>query len=110
MTTEEDEAYKRNQAEAYCNHIRGLRHRKDVAEMDVAEAEQTLDGLGAVRYDREGGKTYVYLIKGSGEKKTYQRRQVTTGLSDGINIEVKSGLSPKDRVRGRKVVAEDKEQ
>ena len=59
MTTEEDEAYKRNQAEAYCNHIRGLRHRKDVAEMDVAEAEQTLDGLGAVRYDREGGKTYV---------------------------------------------------
>ena len=59
MTTEEDEAYKRNQAEAYCNHIRGLRHRMDVAEMDVAEAEQTLDGLGAVRYDLEGGKTYV---------------------------------------------------
>ena len=52
----------------------------------------------------------MYLIKGSGEKKTYQRRQVTTGLSDGINIEVKSGLSPKDRVRGPKVVAEDTEQ
>ncbi|HEY9551905.1 MAG TPA: efflux RND transporter periplasmic adaptor subunit, partial [Prevotella sp.] len=43
-----------------------------------------------------GNKTYVYLVKGSGEAKTYERKQVVTGLSDGINIEIKSGLTMKD--------------
>jgi len=52
----------------------------------------------------EGNQTYVYLVKGSGENKTYQRRKVSTGLSDGINIEIRSGLSPKDKVRGPKLV------
>ena len=52
----------------------------------------------------EGNQTYVYLVKGSGENKTYQRRKVFTGLSDGINIEIRSGLSPKDKVRGPKMV------
>lgn len=52
----------------------------------------------------EGNQTYVYLVKGSGENKTYQRRKVFTGLSDGINIEIRSGLSPKDKVRGPKLV------
>ena len=79
------------------------------AEIVLAEARHALT-VPESAIEFEGGKTYVYLIKGSGEKKTYQRRQVTTGLSDGINIEIKSGLSLKDRVRGPKVVAEDKEQ
>ena len=79
------------------------------AEIVLAEARHALT-VPESAIEFEGGKTYVYLIKGSGEKKTYQRRQVTTGLSDGINIEVKSGLSPKNRVRGPKVVAEDTEQ
>ena len=55
----------------------------------------------------EGDNTYVYLIKGTGEKKTYERRRVVTGLSDGINIQIKSGLTTKDLVRGPKVVEEE---
>jgi HlyD family secretion protein len=55
----------------------------------------------------EGDDTYVYLIKGSGEEKTYERRKVVTGLSDGINIQIKSGLTTKDLVRGPKVVEEE---
>ncbi len=55
----------------------------------------------------EGDETYVYLIKGSGEEKTYERRKVVTGLSDGINIQIKSGLTTKDLVRGPKVVEDD---
>ena len=51
-----------------------------------------------------GADTYVYIVKGSGDKKTYQRRKVTTGLSDGVNIEIKSGLTTKDKVRGPKEV------
>lgn len=55
-----------------------------------------------------GDSTFVYVIKGQGDKKTYQRKQVTTGLSDGIKIEIKGGISPKDRVRGPQIVKEDK--
>ena len=47
-----------------------------------------------------GEDTYVYVVKGTGEGKTYERRKVTTGLSDGINIEIKSGLKKGEKVRG----------
>ena len=56
----------------------------------------------------EGNNTYVYVIKGSGKEVSYERRKVTTGLSDGLNIEIKSGLTAKEKVRGPKKVA-DKE-
>ena len=51
-----------------------------------------------------GADTYVYIVEGTADKKTYQRRKVTTGLSDGVNIEIKSGLTTKDKVRGPKEV------
>ena len=53
-----------------------------------------------------GSDTYVYVVKGSGEDKTYERRKVTTGLSDGINIEIKSGLKKTEKVRGPQKVSE----
>ncbi len=52
----------------------------------------------------ENGLSYVYLVKGEGDQKSYERHQVETGLSDGINIEIKSGVTTKDRVRGPKIV------
>ena len=59
MTTEEETTYQQIQAEAYCNHVRGLASREAAARMRTEEAEARMDGLGAVRYDREGGKTYT---------------------------------------------------
>ena len=56
-----------------------------------------------------GDSTFVYIIKGSGKQKTYERKQVITGLSDGVNIEIKKGLTTKDKVRGPEIVAETKE-
>ena len=56
-----------------------------------------------------GDSTFVYVIKGEGKDKTYNRTQVTTGLSDGVNIEIKKGITQKDKVRGPEVVTEDKE-
>lgn len=47
-----------------------------------------------------GKDTYVNIVKGEGEDKTYERRRVTTGVSDGINIEVKGGVTARDKVRG----------
>ena len=55
-----------------------------------------------------GDSTFVYIVKNSGAKELeYERRQVQTGLSDGINIEVRSGLKAEERVRGGIVVKED---
>ncbi|MBQ4449895.1 MAG: efflux RND transporter periplasmic adaptor subunit [Prevotella sp.] len=55
-----------------------------------------------------GDSTFVYLVKGKGEQKTYERHPVTIGISDGVNIEIKKGLSNKDIVRGPQVVADTK--
>ncbi|MEE3384979.1 MAG: efflux RND transporter periplasmic adaptor subunit [Prevotella sp.] len=57
----------------------------------------------------EGEDTYVYVVKGEGSNKKYERKKVVTGLSDGVNIEIRSGLQKADKVRGPKVVEEDKE-
>ncbi len=54
-----------------------------------------------------GDSTFVYVIKGEGKEKTYERTQVTTGLSDGVNIEIKKGITQKDKVRGPEVISDD---
>ena len=73
------------------------------AEIVLAAANHVLS-VPESSIEFSGNDTYVYVIKGSGEKKTYERRKVTTGLSDGINIEVKSGITAKDNIRGPKIV------
>lgn len=57
----------------------------------------------------ENSETYVYIVKGEGDNKTYERKKVVTGLSDGVNIEIRSGLKKTDKVRGPKVVEDEKE-
>ena len=54
-----------------------------------------------------GDSTFVYRVKGEGKEKKYERTQVTTGLSDGVNIEIKKGITIKDKVRGPQVIADD---
>ena len=49
----------------------------------------------------EGEDTFVYVLKADG---TYENRPVETGLSDGVNIEIKSGLSLEDKVRGPQII------
>lgn len=53
-----------------------------------------------------GDSTFVYVQK-SGTTPTYERRAVTTGLSDGINIEIRSGLKPEENVRGSLIVKDE---
>jgi HlyD family secretion protein len=38
----------------------------------------------------------------------YERVQVETGLSDGVNIEIKSGLQKGDKVRGPRIINDEK--
>ena len=76
------------------------------AEIVLAEAKNVMS-VPESAIEFEGYNTYVYVAKGTGDKKTYERRKVVTGLSDGINIEIKSGVSAKDRVRGPKKINYD---
>ena len=52
----------------------------------------------------EGEKTFVYVLGDNG----YERRDVVTGLSDGVNIEIKEGLSLGEKVRGNQILDEKK--
>lgn len=74
------------------------------AEIVLAEARGVLS-VPESAIEFSGNNTFVYVVKGSGKEKTYERRKVTTGLSDGINIEIRSGLKKGETVRGPKKVA-----
>lgn len=74
------------------------------AEIVLSEARGVLS-VPESAIEFSGNDTFVYVVKGSGKEKTYERRKVTTGLSDGINIEIRSGLKKGETVRGPKKVA-----
>lgn len=79
------------------------------AEIVLAQAKNVLT-IPESAIEFEGNDTYVYVVKGEGDEKTYERRKVTTGLSDGINIEIKKGLTQKDRIRGPKIITDDQKE
>jgi len=76
------------------------------AEIVLSSAEKALS-IPESAIEFSGDSTFVYIIKGEGKEKTYERTQVTTGLSDGVNIEIKKGLTVNDKVRGPEVIADD---
>jgi len=52
-----------------------------------------------VRYD-ENQKPYVEVLKsGSGADATYEKQYITLGITDGVNVEVKSGLNQNDKIK-----------
>ena len=76
------------------------------AEIVLAQAPKVLT-IPESAIEFSGDSTFVYVIKGKGSEKTYERRQVITGLSDGVNIEIKKGLAKDDKVRGPEIVADN---
>ena len=75
------------------------------AEIVLAKAENVLS-VPESAIEFSGDSTFVYVVGGTGEQKTYRRTHVVTGLSDGVNIEIKSGITTKDKVRGPQVIAD----
>ena len=76
------------------------------AEIVLAKADKVLS-VPESAIEFSGDSTFVYVIKGEGKEKTYERTAVTTGLSDGVNVEIKKGITAKDKVRGPEIVAEE---
>lgn len=50
--------------------------------------------------DFNGDSAFVYVLTDSLPKQVFEKKQVITGMSDGINIEVKRGLQENQKVRG----------
>ena len=76
------------------------------AEIVLARADKVLT-IPESAIEFSGDSTFVYIIKGEGKQKDYERRAVVTGLSDGVNIEVKKGLTAKDKVRGPEIISDE---
>lgn len=73
------------------------------AQIVLAQAKRVMT-LPESAIEFVGDSTFVYVVEGKGEKVSYTRTPVKTGLSDGLNIEIKSGISKKQKVRGPQVV------
>ena len=76
------------------------------AQIELASAKNVLT-IPESAIEFSGNDTYVYVIKGTEDNKTYERKKVQTGLSDGLNIEIKGGIGAKDLIRGPKIVKDD---
>ena len=76
------------------------------AEIVLARADKVLT-IPESAIEFSGDSTFVYVVKGEGKDKNYNRTYVETGLSDGVNIEIKKGLTDKDKVRGPEIIADE---
>ena len=76
------------------------------AEIVLAEANNVLC-VPESAIEFVGDSTFVYVVKGEGKQKTYERQAVVTGLSDGVNIEIRKGLKKDQKVRGPQIISED---
>jgi len=87
------------------------------AEIVLAEALNVLS-IPESAINFEGDSTFVYKLAAAGtaadEAATgvtsrpddYERTSVVTGLSDGVNIQILSGLKAGDRIRGPQIIAD----
>lgn len=73
------------------------------AEIVLAEAKEVLS-VPESAIEFSGDSTFVYVVRGDGDKKNYVRTHVVTGLSDGVKIEIKNGISEKDIIRGPQII------
>ena len=77
------------------------------AEIVLAQADHVM-AVPESAIEFSGDSTFVYVASGTdGDKPRYERRPVVIGLSDGVNIEIKSGITLKDKLRGPQIITEE---
>ena len=69
------------------------------AEIVLQRAQQALAVPESV-IEFSGDSTFVYIMTDSIPVQKFQRKSVIAGMSDGIKIEIKSGVTAKDKIRG----------
>lgn len=75
------------------------------AEIVLERAENVLT-IPESTVEFHGDTAFVQVIKQEKPKQIFEKRQIKTGLSDGIKIEVKEGLTEKDKIRGAAISKE----
>jgi HlyD family secretion protein len=63
---------------------------------------------GTLEYSNDSA--FVYILKKEGSPQVFEKQHIETGLSDGVNIEVKTGLTPDDKLRGNAIDKKAKKQ
>ena len=87
--------------------IKGTLHKSDTtfiraglsanASIILARADSVISIKEAlVQFDEETKKPFVEIKTG---EKDFERREITLGISDGLNVEVKDGLSEEDEIK-----------
>ncbi|MGL5271909.1 MAG: efflux RND transporter periplasmic adaptor subunit [Phocaeicola sp.] len=71
------------------------------ADIVLQRAEQVLS-LPESTLEFSGDSTFIYVQTSEAPNQAFERREVKTGLSDGVRIEIKQGLSINETVRGNK--------
>lgn len=72
------------------------------AEIVLKEANDVLT-IPESTVEFSGDSAFVYLLKQETPEQVFEKKHIETGLSDGINIEVKQGLTAQDKIRGAEV-------
>lgn len=71
------------------------------AEMELQRANDVLS-IPESALEFKGDSTFVFLLTDSVSGQKFERKSVITGVSNGINVEIKSGLKENEFVRGLK--------
>lgn len=69
------------------------------AEIVLERAKQAL-ALPESTVEFSGDSTFVYVMTDSVPTQKFERRPIVVGMSDGIKIAIKSGITAEDKVRG----------
>ena len=59
-----------------------------------------------IKFEKEGDSAYVEVEI---QPQVFEKRYIKTGLSDGVNIEIKEGIKKEDKLKGAKVEEKPKE-
>lgn len=65
----------------------------------VIESQQDVPSIPEGCITHENGQAFVFVLTKENPQ-TYEKREITTGLSDGLYIQVKSGLKAGEKIRG----------
>jgi len=72
------------------------------AEIVLARADSVLTvPEGTIEYSNDSA--FVYVLQKEGKPQEFEKLYVETGLSDGVNIEIKNGISLDSKIRGNLV-------
>lgn len=55
-----------------------------------------------IQFEKSGDSAYVEVEK---QPQVFDKRYIKTGLSDGVNIEIKDGITKEDKIKGAKIEA-----